>query len=185
TTLLTNLYFSEPILDIGQMQNMITIRDGGIEDIATIQGIAEKTWWPAYSSILSADQIEYMLDAIFGTTPLHEVNQSGSQQFILLFENEHPRGFASYSPRPDNPSVYKLHKLYVLPEDQGKGYGRKLIDTIISRLQSKGMHILDLNVNRYNKAKDFYEKAGFRILHEEDIPIGPYWMNDYVMRIEF
>jgi len=23
---------------------------------------------------------------------------------------------------------------------------------------------------------------GFTIAYEEDIPIGPYWMNDYVMR---
>jgi hypothetical protein len=37
-------------------------------------------------------------------------------------------------------------------------------------------------VNRYNNAKSFYEKMGFAIVREEDIPIGPYWMNDYVMR---
>jgi ribosomal protein S18 acetylase RimI-like enzyme len=42
-----------------------------------------------------------------------------------------------------------------------------------------------LNVNRYNPAKDFYEKLGFKIILEEDIPIGQYWMNDYVMRLTF
>jgi ribosomal protein S18 acetylase RimI-like enzyme len=47
------------------------------------------------------------------------------------------------------------------------------------------MHVLDLNVNRNNQAKHFYEKIGFNVIREEDIPIGPYWMNDYVMRIEF
>jgi ribosomal protein S18 acetylase RimI-like enzyme len=40
-----------------------------------------------------------------------------------------------------------------------------------------------LNVNRNNEAKEFYKKLGFKIIREEDIPIGQYWMNDYVMRL--
>ena len=39
-----------------------------------------------------------------------------------------------------------------------------------------------LNVNRRNKAKQFYEHLGFTIISEEDIDIGQgYFMNDYVM----
>ena len=44
---------------------------------------------------------------------------------------------------------------------------------------------LDLNVNQLNKAAFFYEKAGFRMIREEEVPIGPYWMTDFVMRLEF
>ena len=40
-------------------------------------------------------------------------------------------------------------------------------------------------MNKYNKAKTFYESCGYHVHYEEDIPIGPYWMNDYVMRTEF
>jgi diamine N-acetyltransferase len=47
---------------------------------------------------------------------------------------------------------------------------------------ASNVSILDLNVNRHNPAKSFYEKIGFTVLREEDVPIGPYWMNDYVMR---
>jgi diamine N-acetyltransferase len=47
-----------------------------------------------------------------------------------------------------------------------------------------GKHTVDLNVNRHNKAKSFYEKMGFVVAYEEDIPIGSYWMNDYAMRKE-
>jgi len=39
-------------------------------------------------------------------------------------------------------------------------------------------------VNRYNKAKDFYEKAGFIIKETADIEIGGgFFMNDYVMEL--
>ena len=169
----------------GNTNLTVSIRNGHSDDIATIQVLAEKTWWPAYSSILSAEQIRYMLGAIFGTDTLRNIIKTGSQHFIVLYENDSPRGFASYSARPENEEIYKLHKLYVLPEDQGKGYGRMLVQEIIGRLQARGLHTLELNVNRYNKAKDFYEKQGFVVIREEDIPIGPYWMNDYVMRIDF
>jgi ribosomal protein S18 acetylase RimI-like enzyme len=71
-----------------------------------------------------------------------------------------------------------------LPENQGKGYGRIMIDEIVRRVLRAGGKNLDLNVNRYNvKAKTFYEKLGFTTVGEEDVPIGPYWMNDYVMRL--
>ncbi|MBS1504124.1 MAG: GNAT family N-acetyltransferase, partial [Bacteroidetes bacterium] len=69
-------------------------------------------------------------------------------------------------------------------QTQGKGYGKILINEVAQRTRDAGKHRLDLNVNRYNKARTFYEKMGFTVAYEEDIPIGPYWMNDYVMRKE-
>ena len=96
--------------------------------------------------------------------------------FVILFGIEQ-------APGDDTPGVAKLHKLYVLPEHHGSGYGMALIDDIRNRLLKSGIYILDLNVNRYNPARGFYEKAGFRVLREEDVPIGPYWMNDFVMRL--
>jgi GNAT superfamily N-acetyltransferase len=99
-------------------------------------------------------------------------------------EADKPVAFAAYSPREENPEIYKLHKLYCLPQTQGKGYGKILISEVISKTLEAGVHTLDLNVNRHNKAKTFYEKMGFTVAYEEDIPIGKYWMNDYVMRKE-
>ena len=72
--------------------------------------------------------------------------------------------------------------MYCLPITQGKGYGKTLINAVAEKTKESGKNILDLNVNRYNNAKSFYERMGFEVVYEEDIPIGPYWMNDYVMR---
>lgn len=42
-----------------------------------------------------------------------------------------------------------------------------------------------LNVNRFNKAVEFYKAIGFNILFEENIEIGNgYLMEDYVMKLE-
>ncbi len=164
---------------------MINISEATSQDIPAIIEIAERTWWPSYSNILSADQIRYMLDTIYSPALIKEQISGGSQTYMVLKDDDSPKAFASFSKRMEESGVYKLHKLYVLPETQGKGYGKILIQHVKERLSQKGIHILDLNVNRFNRAKNFYERIGFQILREEDIPVGPYWMNDFVMRLEF
>ena len=107
--------------------------------------------------------------------------EDGSQRYVKLEEDGEAVAFAAYSSRQDDEAVYKLHKLYCHPTTQGKGYGKLLIDTVINEAKEAGKTSLELNVNRQNKAKAFYEKMGFSIIYDEDIPIGPYWMNDHVM----
>lgn len=126
-----------------------------------------------------------MLNTIYSEATLKRAMESEEQKFLLLFENHSPHGFASFGVRTEDPNIHKLHKLYVLTQDHGKGYGKKLIYEVVDQIKAKGMHVLDLNVNRFNPARSFYEKLGFRIIKEEDIPFGEFWMNDYVMRLEF
>jgi GNAT superfamily N-acetyltransferase len=160
------------------------IREATIDDVAVIRDIAEQTWWPTYSAILSTEQIVYMLGVLYSAEKIFHQISSGEQTFILLFEDGQPVAFTAYSPREDAPEIYKLHKLYCLPQTQGKGYGKILITEVCQRVLLAGKQVLDLNVNRYNNAKSFYEKMGFKVAYEEDIAIGPYWMNDFVMRKE-
>jgi diamine N-acetyltransferase len=162
---------------------MPVIMHASFNDVPVIRRLAEETWWPTYSPIISAEQIRYMLDTIYSVEELSRVMKNGSQTFMILTDENGPQGYASYGLRPEDREICKLHKLYILPENQGKGYGKMLVDEVIKRLQS-GVKYLELNVNRYNKAKDFYERIGFKIHREEDVSVGPYWMNDYVMRMD-
>lgn len=163
---------------------MYSIRQATLSDLETIREIAEKTWWATYSLILEKEQIEFMLNKIYSVENISAQLAQGTQTYLLLIEDGKPVAFAGYSPREEDPEIYKLHKLYCLPETQGKGYGKVLINEVVQKTIEAGKHALDLNVNRHNKAKNFYEKMGFSVAYEEDIPIGPYWMNDYVMRKE-
>ena len=163
---------------------MYTIRKATIADVESIRAIADQTWRPAYGEILSAEQLEFMLAEIYSAEKITAQIEDGSQTYLILVEGGRPVAFAGYSPRTENAEIYKLHKLYCLPETQGKGYGKILINEVAAKTLEAGKHTLDLNVNRYNKAKTFYEKMGFEVVYEEDVPIGDYWMNDYVMRKE-
>lgn len=161
---------------------MYAIRTATVADVDVILKIATDTWWPTYEPLLGKEQVAFMLGAIYSRENITDQLINKKQTYLLLTEAEQPVAFAAYAPREENPEIYKLHKLYCLPATQGKGYGKILINAVAEKAIIAGVNTLDLNVNRDNKAKSFYEKMGFEIAYEEDIPIGPYWMNDYVMR---
>src|ERR1700748_1758633 len=163
---------------------MYHIRKATPNDAETIRNLAIETWADAYSAILAQEQLDYMLNGIYSLENLSAQIKNNTQTYLLLVEYDEAVAFAAYSPRDEDAEIYKLHKLYCLPKTQGKGYGKILINEVADHVRKAGRHTLDLNVNRFNKAKTFYEKMGFKVIYEEDIPIGPYFMNDYVMRKE-
>lgn len=163
---------------------MFSISEAKEDDIPAIIHIAEETWWPTYSNILSREQIRYMLDAIYDPAVLR--SQMGmTETYLVLSDDGKVKGFVSYAMRSDDANVYKIVKLYVLPNNQKKGYGAALVEEVKQRVLKMNVRTLDLNVNRFNPSIRFYERIGFKILREEDVPVGPYWMNDYVMRLKF
>lgn len=157
----------------------LTLRQAMQKDIPLIRELSHRIWPSAYSTILSAEQIDYMLRLMYSEDSLLS-QMKEKHEFIIVNDGKTPVGFASFS--LSGTGVYKLHKIYVLPEKQGKGTGKFVITEIIKAMVRKGGTALQLNVNRNNKAKEFYEKLGFIVLSEEDIDIGNgYFMNDYVM----
>lgn len=83
--------------------------------------------------------------------------------------------------------LFHLHKIYVLPACQRQGLGRRLFHAAIAYAKSEaGGHCrIELNVNRQNKALDFYRREGMHIARTGDFPIGGgFYMNDYIMAIE-
>jgi GNAT superfamily N-acetyltransferase len=163
---------------------MYTIREATVNDSETIRALANEIWWPTYSPILADDQINFMLNDRYSTDVLAKQIQDKEQTYLLLIAEEQTAAFAAYSPDDKDPNIYKLHKLYMLPSTQGKGYGKILLNAVYEKVLAAGKNILELNVHRHNPAKSFYEKMGFTIAYEIDIPFGPYFLNDYVMRKE-
>lgn len=146
-----------------------------------VQDLAYKIWPDAYSEILSEAQLDYMLENFYSIASLENQFEKG-HIFLLAEENGQYLGFASYEINCNALGKTKLHKIYVMPNTQGKGVGKFLLEEVEDRAKQAGNSILFLNVNKYNKAQKFYENKGFSITQEEVIPIGnDYIMDDYVM----
>lgn len=151
-------------------------------DIPTVIHIARHTWPLAYKDILSDDQLEYMLTKFYNVPELENQFSRGYSFILAEDESTNAAGFAVYSPQEKDTQVFHLHKIYVLPEFQNLKVGKMLLQYISEDILVMGARVLQLNVNRYNKARFFYEKNGFRIIESVDIPIEQgYFMNDYIM----
>lgn len=161
---------------------MYTLRDASPSDIPIIRDLVSQVWPQTYASILTRGQINYMLDQMYSETSLEQQMKEGAR-FIIAEKNGKPVGFASF--QETSPGIIKLHKLYVLPSVQGKGAGHLLATHVIDYAKKAGATSLQLQVNRRNKARFFYEKLGFRIDRQEDFDIGKgYKMEDFVMELK-
>jgi ribosomal protein S18 acetylase RimI-like enzyme len=164
---------------------MSKIRIATQKDIPIIRQMAHQIWPSAYGDILSNEQLDYMLELIYSEKALAQQMIELKHQFIVAVEDKTAIGYASYAAHDNNSSIYHLHKIYVLPQEQGKNLGKDLLNFVIQKIQKEGARELQLNVNRYNKAVHFYQKQGFTIISKEDIDIGNgYFMNDYVMSLQ-
>lgn len=160
---------------------MLAVRKASREDITVIRDLAHRIWPDAYKDILDKARLDYMLDLIYSLDSLQLQMEHSGHHFLLLHQKDEAIGFASFSEK-NLAGNYHLHKLYVLTSHQGTGSGKFLLNAVIDEIKSRNARQLDLNVNRSNKARFFYEKLGFEIIKEEDIDIGNgYFMNDYVM----
>ena len=161
---------------------MLLLTEGAIEDFKTIREIAYKSWPNTYGSILSKEQIDYMLDLFYSEkTLLKNLNEKG-HRFLLVNEGEVCLGFASYEHNYLNQKCTRLHKIYLLPEAQGKGAGKLLIEAVENLAKENQSVVVSLNVNKFNKAISFYKKIGFQVVSDEEILLDHgYKMEDYKM----
>ena len=153
------------------------------KDIRSIQNLALVTFPATYSSIISAEQIDFMMDMMYSETVLRR-ELEGGVTFLMLLADGTPAGFVSFG-KQDDEGLFHLHKIYLLPEYQGLGYGRKMFLKAEHEMRAQGAKAFELNVNRHNKALDFYKKMGMSIDRSGDFDIGGgFYMNDYIMRKE-
>ncbi|MEE1899309.1 GNAT family N-acetyltransferase [Flavobacterium rakeshii] len=155
----------------------------GFGDYNLVHTLAEKVWPQTYKNILTNDQITYMFEMMYSQTAYNEQIEKKGHEFLLIRDESGYLGFASYELNYNNKPITKVHKIYVLPQTQGKGAGRALIDKISQIAADNNNTVISLNVNRYNTAIGFYEKIGFVKAGQEDIDIGNgYLMEDYIMQ---
>ena len=161
---------------------MIAIERNTDDSFTDIRAIAKEVWPIAYGAILSAEQLNYMMEMMYSVTALRQQAGEKKHRFILAKEEETVLGFASFEFNYGKKPKTKIHKIYILTTAQGKGIGKQLIDFIAREARQKHQKALVLNVNKYNIAIRFYEALGFDISFEEVIDIGNgFVMDDYVM----
>ncbi len=162
---------------------MLQIKTATNADIELIHNLGKLSFYPTYLPFISEEQVAYMFDKMYSHESLEQQMNEKEHFFLLAYLEGNAVGFVSYELNYANQNSCKVHKLYILPNVQTKGLGKSLLGKVILEAAKAQQQSIILNVNRYNKAVNFYKHLGFYIHSEDDIDIGNgYFMNDYEMK---
>jgi RimJ/RimL family protein N-acetyltransferase len=160
------------------LDSTINLVKAGINDVEVIEKLAHVIWHEYYPSIITVEQINYMLEKMYNKESLTEQMTEKKDVFYLIHINHEPQGFISITHIGDG--NYFLNKFYILQTTAAKGKGTRAFKQLLSILQPNS---ISLTVNRQNyKSINFYFKNGFVIERVADFDIGnDFVMNDFVM----
>lgn len=161
---------------------MFTTRKATTDDIQLINRMAQSIFPATYRDILSEEQLDYMMDWMYSPCNLRKQMEEEGHIYYIAYRGDEAAGYVSIQPEGEH--LFHLQKIYVLPHYQGFHLGRILFEQAIRAI--KEIHPepceMHLNVNRNNKALQFYEHMGMKKVAEGDFHIGNgYYMNDYIM----
>jgi len=161
---------------------MFHVFKANIEQAQIIHDLVHQIYFPTYKDILSVDQIDFMLERSYTVEALQKAMTTDQDFYLLQDADSRYVGFMALN--DSAAETVRIEKLYLLPETQGKGCGKQLISFAGDVARSVHKKILELNVNRGNKAYHFYLSQGFKVTQEVDIPYFGYVLDDYVMQKE-
>jgi ribosomal protein S18 acetylase RimI-like enzyme len=151
----------------------ITIRAAKPADARAIARLDVETWRAAYAGVLST---RYLV-------ALSEPRREAGWRSVILHEPRDVRvatdvegailGFGSCGPCRDiRDFAGEVFTLYVAPDWQDRGIGRRLLLALFRRLVAAGRHSAILWVLRDNPSRFFYERLGGRQVTGRMLPIG-------------
>ena len=158
---------------------ILPLRDADIPDLVRL---ARDVWYRHYPSIITTEQIEYMLAQRYHPEVIREQLASGTAWWDKLALDGTMVAFASYE-LGERLGEMKLDKLYVRYDLRGHGYGSLLIRHVEQQARARGCRRLTLQVNKNNRsAIEAYRRNGLQVVLSAKFDIGNgFYMDDYVM----
>lgn len=158
----------------------ILIRPWQKSDLAPIRRIIWQSWMSTYSSFIPKTDLKTHFDAYYTETSLLRMfDNSAIQGFVVVMEDT-IAGFARLFYNRDENRLY-ITSMYFLPECQGQGMGRKLLEAAEKYAVEKSLDELWIGVMVENRAAlNFYRKGGFLFVREEPFIMGDTTVNHLI-----
>jgi ribosomal protein S18 acetylase RimI-like enzyme len=91
-------------------------------------------------------------------------NSLGDDHQFIVYDENLIKGAAYYAPENFADGVYNLYFIGVLPENQGSGVGRALLEYVENHIRQKGVRMLLIETSSkpsFEKTWRFYTKNGY------------------------
>ena len=152
----------------------------GKEDVSRLAEMADEVWHEYFPSILSAAQIDYMVEKFQSAAALADQMKNQGYEYYFIEKDGQAVGYTGI--RVDGDKLF-LSKLYLLKAFRGKGYASRAFDFLSEQCRLRNLRAIWLTVNRGNEHSiAVYRKKGFEVVRVEKADIGQgFVMDDYIM----
>ena len=138
----------------------MVIREMNFSDAESVRRIAADTWRDTYTVFIPEEIQDKVLNDAYSN---EEMERRFNASLNLVAESDGViMGYAFFS----GDQHLFLESLYVHPNHQGKGIGKRLLVTGISRF--KECDSISLTVYKGNPNISFYEREGFQVMKENE-----------------
>lgn len=153
------------------------------QDIEEVAVLAAKIWHEYYISLLTTQQIDYMVEKFQSVTAITDQIRNQGYEYYCIQHGGTAAGYMSV--RQEEGKLF-LSKFYIAKEHRGRGYASQASAFLDGLCRERGLSHIWLTVNRYNESSiAVYEKKGFRTIREQVADIGNgFVMDDFVMEKE-
>ena len=149
----------------------VTLRNWSKEDFETVKNILLTTWKDTYSFI-PLDDILSHFEKYYSDDKLIEILEDPFSKGIIAEVHSTPAGWMKLFEDKINKRLY-VSSLYVLPDFQGFGIGKKLLNESYTIAKQKTYDRVWLGVMKDNvKSLEWYKHIGFVFTEEEPFKMG-------------
>ncbi|MFT6925640.1 MAG: RimJ/RimL family protein N-acetyltransferase [Psychromonas sp.] len=154
------------------------------QDIDQVIDLAWCIWPEHYTSIIGAEQVEYMLNHFHSKAQIAQQINADHYLYFLIKKDSEAVGYIGLKIQAD---ALFLSKIYILASERGTGIGRVAMEHIKNVARQNNLSKISLTVNKYNKNTiKAYCKFGFIKTGELCADIGGgYKMDDFQMELSF
>ncbi len=136
----------------------LIIRDAIAADLPAVRALLVETWHATYDGIYGWQRVAQLTNAWHSIDALAAQLGRQSGVFLIALLGEEVVGTASAREEPDRAAL--LTRLYVLPNRQGQGIGRTLLQVALACFPDAPVARLEVE-SQNETAIAFYERMGF------------------------
>ncbi len=166
-----------------KMQRIKLVEVKTEQQIEATAALADEIWHEWFPSILSAEQIDYMVDK-FQSVPAVTKQLADGYTYYILRKGDARIGYTAI--RTDADGRLFLSKIYIKKEYRGNGYASEVFAFLKDYCREHNLCAIWLTVNKHNdNSIAVYKKSGFHIVGEDVTDIGNgYVMDDYFFQLD-
>ena len=165
--------------------NKFLIRKTNPEDAYWITFVHVNTFCSTYKWLIPDNILQARIDSINERTRKTRKSIENGKPFLVVenTENHEIIWMLTYwaSRNEDYPNSWEIISIYLLPEYQKLGIGKKLFFAWIQELLNLWYDSMVVNVLKWNNAIWFYQKFGWVIIWEREDSFGPIIMKENII----